>query len=80
MSKRDSAGANQATIYSHALDVATTNDMVAFAPKAMTVTVANVIVPAGSVLTGRVTKSGTGIVIASATAQASIEVTLEKVI
>lgn len=78
--KRTSAGASQATIGSFATDTVTTDDMTAFAPKALTLTAANVIVPDGYVLTCAVTKASTGVAIASATAQAVIEVTYEPVV
>ena len=75
--KRTSAGASQATIATFATDTVTTDDMVAFAPKAMTLTVANVVVPDGYVVTVAVTKTGTGVALAAATSQARIEFVVE---
>jgi len=80
VSRRTSAGASAVTVAEFATDTVTDDDMVAFAPKAMTLTDANVIVPSGSVLTGKVTKGGTGVAIASATAQARIVLTVEPAI
>jgi hypothetical protein len=77
LSKRDTAGANAATVAEFATDTVTTDDMTAFLPKSMTLTSANVTVPSGYVLTGKVAKAGTGVAIGSATAQACIEVIIE---
>jgi hypothetical protein len=80
ISRRTSAGASAATVADFATDTVATDDVTAFAPKALTNTVANVIVADGYVLTAKVTKTGTGVAIAAATSQAVLEVVLEPVV
>lgn len=77
VASRTAAGASAANVATFATDTTTTDDMVALAPKAMTLTAANVIVPAGYVLTGAVTKTSSGVALTAATSQALIEVLLE---
>jgi hypothetical protein len=79
VTKRTSAGASAATVATFATDTVTTDDMTAFAPVALTLTDANVVVPDGYVLTGKVTKAASGVAVASATAQALISVVVEPV-
>lgn len=77
--QRTSAGATQATIATFATDTVTTDDMVAHAPKAMTLTDANVIVPSGSVITVAVTKAASGVALTAATSHAHIILVVEPV-
>lgn len=77
--QRTSAGASQATIATFATDTVTTDDMVAHAPKAMTLTDANVVVPAGSVITVAVTKAASGVALTAATSDAYIVLVVEPV-
>lgn len=77
--QRTSAGASQATIATFATDTVATDDMVAHAPKEMTLTNANVVVPAGGVITAAVTKTGTGVALTAATSEASIILVVEPV-
>lgn len=82
LQKRDSAGANNATVAAATTQTAGaggTGDLTAFAPVALTLTAANVVVAAGGVLTIKAIKTGNGVAIASATAPARIEVILEPV-
>lgn len=79
VTKLDSAGANGATVGTFATDTVTTDDMVAHVPKALTLTDANVVVPAGSILVGEVTKTASGVALTAATSRASITVELEPV-
>jgi hypothetical protein len=72
--KRTSAGASQTAIGT--ADSSATS-YTAFVPAALTLTAANVLVPAGSGITVAVTKTGTGVAIAAATSQARVEVQLE---
>ena len=72
--RRTSAGASQTTIGT--VDTSATS-LVAFAPQALTLTAANVLVANGSVLTCAITKTGTGVALTAATSQARIEITLE---
>lgn len=60
--KRDSAAANQLAIASFASDTATTDDVTQGAPKALTLTAANVVVDANSTLTFAITKAASGVV------------------
>lgn len=76
LTKVDSAGINPATVAAYTSDVAG-GSTVAFVPKALTLTVANVIVPNGSGLHIAVSKGGTGVAFTAATSQAYVEVTLE---
>lgn len=80
LSKRDGAGGSATSIATFATDTVTTDDMVAFVPKTMTLTDSAVVVPSGGVLTAKVTKAGTGVAIGSATVQARIVATIEPVI
>ncbi len=75
--KRTSAGASQATIGAFATDTVTTDDLVAFAPKAIPMTDANRLVPNGSVVTVSVSKTASGVAIAAATSQANVLITYE---
>jgi hypothetical protein len=77
--KRSSAGASQATIGTFATDTVTTDDMTAFAPKELTLTVANVEVAAGAVITCAVTKTAAGVAIAAATSQARVQIVVEPI-
>lgn len=75
--KLDSAGANGAVVATFATDTVTTDDMVANVPKTMTLTVANVVVPAGSILVGEITKTASGVAVTAATSRARITLYLE---
>lgn len=76
LDKVDAAGSNAATIAAYTSDVAG-GSTVAFVPKALTNTVANVIVANGWILRIAASKASTGVAIAAATSQAYVEVTLE---
>ncbi len=73
VAKRDSAGANAATVAS----LTTTVSITQFAPTALTLTAANIIVPSGGCLTLACSKGGTGVAVAAATSQVWLEVLLE---
>ena len=73
VTKLDSAGANGATVATFATDTVTTDDMTAFVAKTMTLTDANVIVPAGYYLVGEITKTASGVALTAATSRATIE-------
>jgi hypothetical protein len=75
--KIDAAGANAVNVATFATDTVTTDNMVANVPKTMTLTAANVIVPAGFSLTANVTKTGNGVAITAATSRAKISLDLE---
>lgn len=79
VSRLDAAGSNAAVVATFATDTVTTDDMVANVPKDMTLTPANVIIPAGGILVGEVTKASTGVAITAATSRASIVLTIEPV-
>jgi hypothetical protein len=70
----DAAGANATTIGVYTSDVAG-GSTVAHVPKALTLTAANVVVPAGGTIRVAVSKGGTGVAFAAATSQAYINVT-----
>lgn len=76
----DAAGANSANVATFATDTVTTDDMVANVPRDMTLTVANVIVPAGFSLIGAVSKTASGVALTAATSRALIEVELQPLI
>lgn len=78
VTKRDAAGINPAVVATLTTDLAQGN-LVAFLPAALTPTVANVIVPPNGVLTVLMSKAGTGVAMAAATAQARVEIGLEPV-
>ena len=78
LTKRDAAGVNPAVVATATSDVAG-GSLVAFLPKVLTNTVANVVVADGWVLTALVSKAGTGVAIAAATSQAYLEVLLEPI-
>lgn len=65
------------SIGTFATDTVTTDDMTAYVEKSLTLTDANVLVPAGAWLAAKVTKASTGVAIASSTAQASIVAIIE---
>ena len=77
VSKLDSAGANAAVVAAFATDTVTTDDMVANVSKDMTLTAANVIVPAGSYLVAEITKTASGVAVTAATSRAVVEVRVE---
>lgn len=77
ISKRVAGSAT--SIGTFATDTVTTDDMTAYVEKALTLTDANVVVPAGAWLTAKVTKASSGVAIGSATAQASIVAIIEPV-
>lgn len=78
LAKRDSAGANSATVGSMTTQITGgSGNVTAFLPVSLTLTAANRVVPAGSVLTIAVAKASTGVAIAAATSQVRIEVVLE---
>jgi hypothetical protein len=79
VAKLDTAGANSATVATYATDAATTKDMVANVAKDMTLTAANVIVPAGYYLVGAIAKASSGVAVTAATSRARIEVEIEPV-
>ena len=79
VTKLDSAGGSAAVVATFATDTVTTDDMVANVGKSMTFTDANVIVPAGSILVGEITKTASGVAVTAATSRASIELVLEPV-
>lgn len=73
VSRLDSAGGNAATVATFATDTVTDDNMVANVAKDMTLTAANVIVPAGSYLVGEITKTASGVAVTAATSRARIE-------
>ncbi len=75
----DAAGANSANVATFATDTVTTDDMVANVPKTMTLTDANVVIPAGFTLVVAVAKASSGVAITAATSRAKVEVDLEPV-
>lgn len=79
VARLDSAGANSANVATFATDTVTTDDMVANVPKTMTLTDANVEIPAGYILVGSITKAASGVAVTAATSRASIVLTLEPV-
>ena len=82
LQKRDSAGANNATVAAvttQTVGAGGSGDIAAFAPTALALTAANVVVAVGGVLTVKAIKTGNGVAIASATAPATLTVVLEPV-
>ena len=78
ITKRDSAGITPVVVGTLTTSVATGN-WTAFLPKLLTLTAANVIVPPNGQLTVLVSKGGTGVAIASATAQMRLQIQLTPV-
>lgn len=76
LTKVDAAGSNAATVAAYTSDVAG-GSTVAHVPKALTNTNANVVLLNGWTLHIAASKASTGVAIASATAQAWVEVILE---
>ena len=73
ISKRDSAGANKATVASFATDTVTTDDVAQGAPKAFTVTAANQIITENSTFTFEVAKAASGVVVRAGEFWAELE-------
>lgn len=78
VTRRDSAGINPLVVATLTTNVATGN-FTAFLPKALTLTVANVVVPPGGILTVLVSKGGTGVAIGAATSQSRVQVQLQPI-
>lgn len=78
VTKRDAAGINNAVVATCATDLAGGN-LVAFLPKVLTNTVANVVLLNGWTLTALAAKTGAGTAFTAATSQAYIEVLLEPI-
>lgn len=81
LSQRTSAGGSQLTMATLTTNVAQ-GSLVAYSPVALTLTAANVIIPAGGVITHTMTVGGTGVAIASGgatTAPACLNIVYEEV-
>jgi hypothetical protein len=76
---RTSAGASATAIIAFATDTPTTDDITAFAPKSVTPTAGNDLVPVGGVVTLAVSKTAAGVAIAAATSQARVNIQYEPV-
>lgn len=77
LDKVDAAGANATTVATFTTNVAGGN-WVAAVQKAITLTTANLLLASGWTLRLAISKGGTGVAVASATAQGRFEVTLER--
>lgn len=78
LAKRDSAGANSATVGSMTTQITGgSGNVTAFLPVALSLTAANRVVPSGSVLTIAVAKASAGVALAAATSQVRVVVIVE---
>lgn len=79
VSKRTSAGASQATVATAVTTTGGTGNITAFAPVALPLTVANVALAAGEVITFAISKQNSGVALTAATSYVDLTVLVEAI-